>query len=247
MPMNPMGGPMPSPMPMPPVGPMPMPMAVPPPAGDAARQKAAENVRYLMLAMHNYMSSYNKFPPAWTEDAGGRKLFSWRVLMLPYIEQSSLWDKLKRDEPWDSAHNRPILESAPMPLIYESPGVTLPKSHTAMLAILAPNGLILTGDKKHAFGTPNDGTANTIAIFEAPAAKAVPWYEPGDFVPNPGDPTSGMFGARPGGMLAALADGRVIAVPETTDKAQVSALLTFTGGEKVEETFLNGLVVPFRR
>ena len=60
----------------------------------------------LCLALHNYHDTYGSLPPAYTVDENGKPLHSWRVLILPYIEQKALYDKIRLDEPWDSEYNR---------------------------------------------------------------------------------------------------------------------------------------------
>ncbi|MCA9206080.1 MAG: DUF1559 domain-containing protein, partial [Planctomycetales bacterium] len=45
----------------------------------------------LTLALHNYHDTFGSFPPAYVADAAGRPIHSWRVLILPYIEQRGLY------------------------------------------------------------------------------------------------------------------------------------------------------------
>jgi hypothetical protein len=63
-------------------------------------------LRGLTLALHSYHEIHGSFPPAYTVDENGKPLHSWRVLILPYIEQRELYDKIRLDEPWDSEYNR---------------------------------------------------------------------------------------------------------------------------------------------
>ena len=44
---------------------------------------------------------------------------SWRVAILPYIDQHGLYKQFHLDEPWDSEHNKPLM--AKMPAVYRSP------------------------------------------------------------------------------------------------------------------------------
>jgi hypothetical protein len=52
-------------------------------------------------------------------DKSGQPLLSWRVAILPYLEEQSLYSQFKLDEPWDSPHNRPLLQK--MPRIFRAP------------------------------------------------------------------------------------------------------------------------------
>src|ERR1700676_3675353 len=94
------------------------------PAVQAAREAArraqcVNNLKQIGLAMHNYHSTYDCFPPAVTADDQGRPLLSWRVLILPYLEEAPLYAQFHLDEPWDSPHNLPL--ASKMPRVYTCP------------------------------------------------------------------------------------------------------------------------------
>ena len=72
----------------------------------ARRMQCTAGPKPLALAMHNYHDTHGSLPPAYTVDENGRPLHSWRVLLLPYIEQKELYDKIRLDEPWDSEYNQ---------------------------------------------------------------------------------------------------------------------------------------------
>ena len=84
----------------------------------ARRAQCVNNIKQIMLAMHNYISANSSFPRDIT-DKNGKPLLSWRVAILPYVEQGVLFDKFKLDEPWDSPHNQELLKY--MPLVYQCP------------------------------------------------------------------------------------------------------------------------------
>src|SRR5258707_7271470 len=70
--------------------------------------------------MHAYADSNDgRFPPAASRDQEGRPLLSWRVLLLPYVEQAALYQEFHLDEPWDSPHNLTLLPK--MPKVYAVP------------------------------------------------------------------------------------------------------------------------------
>src|SRR3989442_581955 len=75
----------------------------------AARQQSANNLRQLALAMHIYSDIYNHLPPAALKDKKGKPLLSWRVAILPFIEEEKLYKEFHLDELWDSAHNMKLL------------------------------------------------------------------------------------------------------------------------------------------
>ena len=72
----------------------------------ARRSQCANNLKQIALAMHNYHDVFKSFPPAVITDKNGRPMHSWRVAILPFIEQAALYKNYKFDEPWDGPNNR---------------------------------------------------------------------------------------------------------------------------------------------
>ena len=87
--------------------------AVPAARETARRTQCVHNMKCIMFALHNYHDEYGQFPPTYTVDENGKSLHSWRVLILPYIEQNALYEKIRLDEPWDSEYNRQFHSEAP--------------------------------------------------------------------------------------------------------------------------------------
>ncbi len=71
------------------------------------RAECYVNLEQIGLAMLAYQAEHGALPPAFTVDADGRPLHSWRVLVLPYLggEAKALYEKIRLDEPWDSEYN----------------------------------------------------------------------------------------------------------------------------------------------
>ena len=81
----------------------------------AQRQRSLKNLRQIALALINYPDPHNRFPADITDKAG-KALLSWRVELLPFMDEDNLYKQLHRDEPWDSPHNMKLL--AKMPDVY---------------------------------------------------------------------------------------------------------------------------------
>ena len=86
-----------------------------------AREQAANNLKQIGLALSNYRQDHGRFPPAVVYSPDCRPLYSWRVLILPYLEQKALYDKFDLNEPWDSPHNHELL--AQRPSVYDPVGI----------------------------------------------------------------------------------------------------------------------------
>src|SRR5205814_7143349 len=108
----------------------------------------------------------------------GKPLLSWRVAILPYIEQDQLYKQFKLDEPWDSDHNKKLLDK--MPKTFEIPEAKAKPGHTFYQVFTGPETVFpLDATKKLRFPASfTDGTSNTLAIVEA--ANPVPWTKPED-------------------------------------------------------------------
>ena len=76
----------------------------------------SNNLRRIALGMLLYQHEHGTLPPAYTVDAEGKPLQSWRVLLLPYVGEEKLFAQIRLDEPWDSEHNRQF-HDAPSPSI----------------------------------------------------------------------------------------------------------------------------------
>lgn len=196
----------------------------------ARRMSSSNNLKQIMLALHNYHDVYGHFPPAISRDDDGNPLLSWRVAILPFVEQQALYEEFHLDEPWDSEHNIQLLER--MPSIFADPSVPPMPGMTTYHAVVGEN-YCFSPDGPIRFRDITDGTSNTIAVFEGNPAVAVPWSQPSDAEIDPEDPLSVMGGVRAGGFNVAFTDGSVRFIAESIDLEMLLALLTRNGGEVV--------------
>jgi hypothetical protein len=141
------------------------------------RTKSTNNLKQIGLALHNYASANAAALPGDILDKDGKALLSWRVQLLPYIEQQNLYMRFKLDEAWDSKNNRPLAEI--IPSVYVSPRVKVKgKGYTVYQIFSGPGALFDKGKTKYNIGNIPDGTSNT--IFAVETSKAVPWSKPAD-------------------------------------------------------------------
>src|SRR5688500_14949385 len=76
----------------------------------ARRMSCANNLHQIALALHNYEDEFGCLPPAYTVDAAGKPLHSWRTLILPFAEQKVLYEKIDLAKPWDDPANQAAYE-----------------------------------------------------------------------------------------------------------------------------------------
>jgi hypothetical protein len=198
-----------------------------------AKNQCINNLKQIGLAMHNYHSKYKTFPPAYTVDKAGKPLLSWRVLILPYLEQESLFKEFHLDEPWDSPHNRALIER--MPMMYRCPDSSGKAAAKGMTTYLVPRGksTIFPGAEGVQLKQVTDGTSNTIFVADAPDDQAVTWTKPDDWEVDAAADLKRIFGHHPEGTIFSFADGSVHFIRDTVDADLLKKLLTRDGGEVI--------------
>jgi hypothetical protein len=200
----------------------------------AFQMRCTNNLKQILLAMHNYHDVYGTLPAVGNFDKNGKPLLSWRVHILPFIEQQQLYQEFHLDEPWDSEHNKPLIKK--MPKVFSS------SLNPKLLEAGKTTYVGLVGDLTMFNGTKagvklvdvTDGTSNTIMIVDADDDMGVIWTKPDDPKLDHKDPKKGLTGRFRKGFLIAFADGSVHLLPKTITKETLNALFTKNGGEVVE-------------
>jgi len=180
--------------------------------------------------MHGYHERHGRLPPAVVHGEDGTPLLSWRVLLLPFLEQTDLYNEFKLNEPWDSLHNKQLLPR--MPRVF-SPfdGSSTPEPYTTYYQVFVGKGAAFEGREGLRFREDfPDGPSNTFLVVEA--GTAVPWTKPQDLPYGPGLPLPRLGGLFPGSFRAAMGDGSVRTVPQDAAEATLRAAITRNGGEK---------------
>lgn len=199
------------------------------------------NLRQIAIALQNYHSHFAAFPPAYLTDANGRPTLSWRVLILPYLDDSGIFNRFVLDESWDGPNNRPLLDSMPPSFAcpnHRDGSSRLP--YTSYVAVTGPRTLF-PGVTPRSLKDVTDDPGQTLMLVEVSNVD-VPWTAPIDLDAVSGllDPPIGpdpvLSSRDPRGPAALTADGivhrlgRLHSTPEPT----LRALTTIEGGEAVD-------------
>jgi prepilin-type processing-associated H-X9-DG protein len=200
----------------------------------AGRTQSTNNLKQIGLALHNYHDVHKAFPPTYTAK-DGKPLLSWRVHILPYVEQDGLYKEFKLDEPWDSEHNKKLI--ARMPATYRSPASKAGDGKTTYLAPRGPATVFPAGGPGLKIQEITDGTSNTVMAVEAGDEAAVEWTKPDDLEIDPKQPLKGLRGPYEGGFNVLFADGSVRFLKATIDPKTLNALFTRNGGEAIGPDF----------
>jgi hypothetical protein len=196
-------------------------------------QAKTENLKMIVLGMHNYHDMLGSFPGnAIYSPDGKTALLSWRVAILPYLGEAELYKQFKLDEPWDSEHNKKLIPRMPKVYLARNAPPAKEPGQSHYRVFVGAGAVFDRGPKGVRFVDITDGTANTLMIVEA--AESVPWTKPDelDFDPKKplpklgADPTAETF-------LAAFCDGSVHFIRKTVAEATLKALITRAGGEPV--------------
>jgi NADH:ubiquinone oxidoreductase subunit 6 (subunit J) len=208
-------------------------------AAAARRAQSINNLKQIGLALLNYETSEGRFPPAVVYSPDGRPLYSWRVLILPYIEEKPLYDAFNLSEPWYSPNNRELLARRPSvfnPVTYEAD-----RTVTHAQVFNGPGAAFddRRGEPLEGFTDPRD---QTILVVEA--SEPVAWSRPIDLpfsqvtqIPPLGrvfkDGNRSDARKVPDQFLALFADGSVRTLKRSMPEAELRALITRNGGELI--------------
>jgi hypothetical protein len=201
----------------------------------ARRTQCSNNLKQIGLALMNYEATYRSFPPAYVADKDGKPMHSWRVLILPFIEQAELYGQYDFSEPWDGPKNSRLLTR--MPAVYACPSNPAggPNNTSTAYAAVFGEHCVFRGSEPVKIDDIKDGMSNTLLVVEA-ANAGIPWMKPDDVDitkhPALGD-RDGFSSYHVGGVPGLMADGAVRFLSQNIAAETLKALFTRDGGEPV--------------
>ncbi|MBI5757581.1 MAG: DUF1559 domain-containing protein [Planctomycetales bacterium] len=201
--------------------------------GPARRMQCKNQLKQIGLALHNYVDVYHALPPAYTVDANGKPLHSWRTLILPYFDEKPLYDKIDLTKAWDDPANAEAHKSIVSG--YCCPSAVLPKSHTTYMAVVTSNSCFHPTESRR-LSEITDNHSETLMVVEVDSEHAVHWMAPRDadealflaFSPK------GKH-AHLGGAQATFLDGTVRFLNHSLPTETRRALITIAGKEKLND------------
>ena len=196
----------------------------------ARRTQCKNNLKLIGLAMHNYHDTFLLFPAAHLNDQQGQPKLSWRVSILPYVDQAPMFNMYNFNEAWDGPSNSRFLNPAPQ--VYVCPSYPSTGPNTCYAAITGDHTVLGAG-KCVSIREVTDGTSNTLMVVEA-CQLNIPWLKPQDIdaatVTRFGDP-NGPNSKHLGGVHVLMTDGAVRFVSLTASPDLLKVLITRDGGE----------------
>jgi hypothetical protein len=207
------------------------------------KSQRTTKLKAIALAMHNYHDVSNEFPVSGkansnrteTFDENGHPKLSWRIHLLPFLQQQTLYDQFNLSEPWDSPHNRPL--AAEMPDVFRDPvddtnSVTtrFTRFRFADAKDSFPNG---TAERSY-----RDGSG-TLLVVIANAQNAMTWTQPDDLVIDPQSPLKQVERSENGAIFFVRTDAALRTVKSTIPAKWFHALVTPDGGERLPRGMSN--------
>lgn len=143
----------------------------------AYRTRCKNNLKQLMLAMWDYHDVHGNFPPAYTTDESGKRLHSWRTLLLPYLEQQALYDTIDLNKSWNHPNNASARNADSVAELFECPTSDLEPGFTYM-GLIGPNAFFPDDGTTRRYRDLTGGTSNVFAITEVSPTDATHWMDP---------------------------------------------------------------------
>ena len=195
-------------------------------AVDNTDRNDVERLRKIALAIHNFEDSFRQSPLLLTTPQGQPSQLSWRVHLLPFLDQKLLYEQFALDEPWNSPKNKAA--AATMPEVYGNSGAA--KGRTDICALVG-EGMLLSS--KRWMNECEDGINNTIMLVQTGDSRRVPWTKPEDIEVSESFRIASLGTKKPF-VLVAMGDGAIMPLPTKLPEPVFSALASARGKELVD-------------
>ena len=222
--------------------------------------RTMNNLRQFAIAMQQYHNANSCMPPSVLIGPDGKTPYSWRVAILPFIEEQELYDAYNFDEPWDGPNNIELLER--MPRIFRHPTMPDDTTTSAYYPLVGPETVFsefidgnesfegdnsISGGGERGTGSVQirppsnkgvgyswivDGTAYTLMLLEA--KRDIPWTKPEDIPYDVDQPIPELGGHFDDGFYSIMCYGTVRFWPEDTSESLLRAMISKHGLERID-------------
>jgi len=201
----------------------------------ASMRASSQHLKQIGLAAHNYHDTHNQFP-AFSRNESGRPLLSWRVMVLPCLEQAALYSEFHLDEPWDSPHNKTLIGR--MPDIFKSPGAKSSQpGMTTYQTVMGDDTIFEANGGKVSASDVTDGMSNTVMVIDASPEFETIWTKPGDLMPDTAKMRKALEDRFNNGGLILLADGSRRQLRRGLDDAAIMNIFSRNDGQVIGDVF----------
>lgn len=221
----------------------------------SVRVACQTNLRQIALAMHEYSDVYGSLPPAYLTDENGKPMHSWRVLLLPFMDQNDLYAANDFNEPWDGPNNRHLADRTPSIYLcacdphrrqwnpWTERYTSSSNAPMTSYVLVTGKGTAFDGSTAATLDDNADGLEKTLLAVEI-ADSDIHWMQPRDLPIDQmsfriNDPTAkhAIRSNHLGGANVVFANAAARFIPSDLQPQTVRALLTINGGEDVGGQF----------
>lgn len=203
---------------------------------------ASQQLRDIVSAMHNYHKDLGHLAPVANLSNEGKPLLSWRVHILPFLNEKRLYKQFHLDEPWDSPHNLTLLPK--MPATYRLPKYArqFPPGFTCF-QLFVGEGAFMEMGKNRTLGmlTIADGHDTFLGAI---AEEAVPWTKPADihFSADQNLAMGKVYGEQDtyGRYYLVTVSGMTVSLRSRENLHRLKPFITWNGNEKVNIQDIEG-------
>ncbi len=193
------------------------------------------NLKRIALALNAYAKDHGTYPTPVVTDSAGKPLYSWRVLLLPYLNETSVYASFNLKEAWDSPNNALLIPQCPS--VYISPGSPANASQSSYV-LLTGQGTIFppTGPLKPSQVT--DGAGKTLLVVETNNTLSE-WTKPFDLDATTlsgrigGTGTNKIGGTHFEGATGVFADGQPAWLPADLPSVILNSIISPNGNEAI--------------
>jgi prepilin-type processing-associated H-X9-DG protein len=215
--------------------------AVNAPREAARRMQCQNNLKNIMVAMNSYSAKYGCYPSAYTVDKQGRRIHSWRVLLLEFLDHD-LYTQYDFSRPWDSPDNLAVADGMKQNGPYQCPSEQAHCSLNTSYVMLVGPQAFSDGPTCRNPDKITDGLATTIAIVEM-SPSGICWAAPYDLnvsemsfkINDPGH--AGVRSCHGGGAYVLFADGHSSLSNDFVTEKTLKALITINGKEDMSKAY----------
>jgi prepilin-type processing-associated H-X9-DG protein len=196
-------------------------------------------------AIQSYEIEHGHYPPAYVLGPDGKPWHSWRVLILPHLQEDDLYAKYRFDEPWNGPNNSKLAGQIFTKTFACPDGYDHERTANTNYVLVVGEGTAFPGDKTTTRADIRDGEANTLMLVEVGDA-GIHWMEPRDLPldalqfgtsrPN----QTAISSTHPHGPNVVFADGRYQQLRHPLRPETLRALGTIAGGEDVTKDVVFG-------
>lgn len=199
----------------------------------AAQRSDSSNMITIAQALNAYALRHGTYPTPIVKDKSGTPLYSWRVLILPFLGYEDLYNRFQLDQPFDSPANLSLMTQ--MPTVFASSFAGAGNYQQTNYALLVGPGTLFPPSGPM---SPSDAEDPTILVVETTDGMCS-WTEPGDIQIVKGlaigsKPMKDIGGIHKGAAIVVTVKEEAYAIPATNSQTLIDALVTPKGGETTD-------------